>query len=716
MCIGVLTVLGMGALVIESTRLRIENTRLQDIADAASLAAARELNGDVNGWLRAKRAGLSVIATNLRQNGKAVNVTGGADDSLESEFGISGSQGTVNGYSVVIERGVYWADTAGKELEFNSLESDASAVTRATDASANGKKTPFFSNLPTFIVANAVRVKVVNPGMEFPLGKIFRLTENGTITKSSVSTSTSSIEECVIPAAIPACSLLLELDPEQKNQYDTKLYRASNQCQREVVLTEADPLGIDYGEDRREGLLRSELYPRKPYWGTVLNDRAVPIYGVLGTAGGEKSEGPATPEEVLTFVKASGGCKKVKIGSAFKPVENAVGADGIYTRKGQELTQVMRDIVNKGDSTFKDVFGDGTDSKYTKGHMGPTEYSYPHINAEGKELRWKWLEDPLTKMSLSMSLNPPEDLTDFTNPMCHDYGGSFESTTSGIPANDQNQRVKTVTLMVIAPTDKASGGTSAKYCDYAARLGGATQFSSAPEADTKPRVVGFVKAVLFDFNVLPFPTSGRVSPLDNNPKKMTPLIGDLTQLLPGGSGGVATPTEHYEWQYCKSLKVCKPGEESKEGRRRKCKIDEDSCGDDPSLEFKGDTSIPSLITQAYYQSVTRGNCFNVPDYGLAEDCMQESKNLPKGAPIPESCIQFVKELGKEGTFKDEDIVCLPKKREGCFPLSNPRCWTAPTVARSQVGCGGLRVRLSCSQTAFPSLEMGMVGAAPTLVK
>ena len=66
---------------------------------------------------------------------------------------------------------------------------------------------------------------------------------------------------------------------------------------------------------------------------------------------------------------------------------------------------------------------------------------------------------------------------------------------------------------------------------------------------------------------------------------------------------------------------------------------------------------------------------------------------PPGTPNLGTLNQKIAEAAPEN-------VCLPRRREDCYDLTNGNCWENPQPRESGWGCGGVRMRLACDPTSF----------------
>lgn len=513
---------------------------VQYLADAAAVGAAAELDGTLNGWLRAKRVASSIVGeTHLKGVPSGTGVlrfTEGGMDPAESEEALAGSKGDWGGLRVTIERGAYWNDPASpRGLSFASFESDAPEVTKESPPSANLK-----FGVPVHLIANAVKVSIEIAATDGPFNFVPGITLFRGGARTSISVRDSTLDECVLPAALPACALMLQMDPTRSDRYNSDRYLSSHQCPRELTITEANPRGLDTEAFRGDGITRSESYPRLPVWEGEINLRGVPLYGALGTVTEDGQSKAATPAQVLAHIGEPGGCKRVRLGSRFSPMHDAVGPTGLFSDTYREnFTAALRALINGSPIRFWEAFGRDVGGE-------TPELNYPFLNREPRthELAFIW---PSTLGNRRIFMARPKEHWHYTNPLCHDYGGNYKSLTAGVPANNPMAGAREVALMVVAPTNVDPATGAGAYCDFQSLFTHAEQSTAPLVAGTAPVVVGFVRAFLFDFNVSRLPEGTVNEELDRNPN----IFADVVEEDIGYSEETA------EWAGCsKNMAAC----------------------------------------------------------------------------------------------------------------------------------------------------------------
>jgi hypothetical protein len=536
-----LPALAIVALVIDHSRQEIALQQLQDCGDAASLAASSKLDGTVYGWKNAKRSAMAVIkncqvlGSEINDEFRAsndINLNEGQPDPLEASDYFNGhyythNQGDYGNLVINIDRGVYWQgkekdDNDNPKMEFFSLEAapqgslTVEAGVRNKDGYLSltnfippGAKAPEYMSMPTYTLANSVQVNVSLKHLDTTLGNIFGMLGFGKISKKATSINDTALEECVAPIAIPACSLMLDTDRNfiSTNNYLTDAYQPEAQCERELVVAEAQT----EVPAREDGIARSDSFPRPPYYKFKLpsepprlNNKAVGLKGTLGVPDLDGTGGSATASELsahLSSLKNTGAdCFKAKVGMKFKPLDTFFDkneTNHLRPLPAQEgflnnpaLEKELADLINdpsgaQKNPTFGEVFFDSAGNPlpnfpFLRNYRADTPQD-PDVELR---ITWPLDQDGGTGEMLMSSMGEGN----WTNPMCH---------SSLVEANDKTRaKVKEITAMIVVPSGEAN------YCDYPAVFAGSYQRSLPPTADTSPIVVGFKKVYLYDFNIM----------------------------------------------------------------------------------------------------------------------------------------------------------------------------------------------------------------------
>jgi len=303
---------------------------------------------------------------------------------------------------------------------------------------------------------------------------------------------------------------------------------------------------------------------------------------------------------------------------------------------------------------------------------------YPKLRTEGSS------NDKFIKMGPDVTLRmkqfpiPNLQFPPMNNPLCTD------PELRSMPFAER--KAIEVNVMVISPTEVQDDGTpSYRYCDYKAVFDGAEQDTSAPKGLTKPRIVGFVRAHLFDFRLTPYEGgTGGDNGTGENPNSGNPagavMSGKYKTFMEKGKVFVE---EHKEWRECRRAAAsCPRFPPFPTG----CPI---NCGGGPSK--------PSIPNSTSYEKLNSFNCFEMPEWNFLSGCV----NNPSDANFSQCQSQFALGLAENGFPQRPEIIaagnaCLPRKIPGCsLPDENPACWEAPNHFKPQFGCGGIRGRLSC---------------------
>lgn len=386
-------IFGIAALVIDHGKEEISVYQLQRSADAAALAGARRLNGQITGWWEAKKAAVVTLKSNpihgMRGDLSALSLPDGTSpywDNL-SNAGVSkalgdsevvatapvnnrGTDGSAGNLEVSVERGVYWSANDG--YEFIGLESPNDKVKAAASS---------------FLVANAVRVKVTLKQPDTFFGRVFGAFSFPNLSREAIAVMDEQIEFEAAPIGIPLCNVLLDTRPTTlsgSHLMDRVDHRM--QCEREYFATEPAakgdlrtdldsqtpganvPNGVVTREERTEGLIRLEasltlpyfLYNGQPnlvteepgYRGWALNPKALPAYGAIGVSSSTFSTAAATGEDVVRAFEAP---RMTKVGDYFRPLLSL--SDLSTPGKRDRIARV----INDSPSTIKGVFMDGAD-------------------------------------------------------------------------------------------------------------------------------------------------------------------------------------------------------------------------------------------------------------------------------------------------------------------------------------------------------------------
>ncbi len=706
--------LGISGIILDANRKRMIVAELQRVANSASVSAAAELDGTRQGWTRAKRAAVSLLRSHsipgVGDFSDATVVFNEGDptlspDALEDDPLLKKVTASLGKFDIRIERGVYWS---GDQEEFISLE--GRKPTEIKDSS--GRNLPMFKTLPVYILANAVKVSFEARGVSRIFSRLFSKEPNSEyfspISAHATAANDFRNEECVIPAAIPACALMLEMAPQAQQMYETESYQADRQCQRETVISEANPMGpagFGYYLERGDGILRSQLYPAFPRIGGMVNKKGIPLWGVLGTPDEElASRKEADPNLLVSMIRD--GCRRVRLGARFRPLENGVGLGGVYKTRGEEISNHLRMTLAKlrTDQPFVSVFGDPSIPETIKPN-------YPWRRQAPEELMQDFRAD--NDKTVRIYLDPPARSGDWLNPMCHDWEGG--------PPNDPNAGVAEVMIMVIAPSESNYTTNAGAYCDFKSVFGGLQANTTAPLAQTNPVVVGFVKAKLFDFNFKDYGSVG--SPnfnFDKSPSQYAFLKTSMiieaeknSEELPGendiltdeeiSSAATDFIDEHQDWQVChNNREECirlAGGPGSSDAR------DCPKCGRQPEMSDKLKRTLRHYSEAAKYPAECVERLQGTDDESYQDILTELSNNGCSGRVRCDdpAVINLLKDIKKyKIDAAQPQRYCIPERKPNCTDSHQSGCYQGLLARAPQWGCGGLRVRLDCQQPSLAS--------------
>lgn len=708
--IGLLTVFGaLAALTIDILRVQAMLRQAQAATEAAALAGARVLDSDVESYGRAKRFAIETLKQQRIGGLGSIDLSSldfsseGIEDPFEAALGdpqanpYLTNQAVLGPIRFVVERGAYWADGAG--TEFTSFEGVGEG-TEQRFASINHSvnyqgvphnQVPVRYDVPVHLIANAVRVRAELTGIRAFFGSFVGLSAFGTMGRYSVAVSDSSVSAPVLPLAIPACALLLETGDTAgagNYQFDTADFVPGKQCIRELMFTESDPLGprpqgeITYPfKERAEGIARASSYDHR------LTPRSLPLSGVLGVpeslrppAQGVRPTDPMVASDFARLLAqiAEDGGTQARLGEYFVPVENGVFAQGLLndTLNATRTTEAFETLISRGPSLLT-LMPPGA----------PNAVSNFPLLRPFTELKDYYL-DPTPNIRLRMREFTPRapGIPEFVNPLCA-HTGFFDKPL-------EERKALPVNVMVITPTQRGSEGVQhEQYCDYESVFEGLDQSSYPVFARTRPRVVGFVRANLFDFRFRRY----KEDPLNSLRSCRNNSITCENPASPNPAGvlmrGVYTPflekvgqyvVEHRNWGECKmrAMRCSRPNPPPE------CPI---TCGSEPNP--------PNRPPGDDWEKME--NCFDMPEYEKLKACSQR----PPGLPYLQ-CLQIVNMgLSLNGFPPKPDITkrgnaCLSLYNPECpHPPGDPRCVKPPAELEPQYGCGGVRARLDCGRLA-----------------
>jgi hypothetical protein len=548
-----ITIMVLIALVVEIPQQEVLQTQAKIASDSAALAAASHLDGTISGWEKAALTASHNLESNLFVNSSFQK----QNTTYSIEFGFARMTSDPNGSAndnqfdsfvkVPLQTLPAGCDSALTCLNFDFLDSAHARYFGASQKS----------------IANAVRINVTSQGAASVFGKIVGVMGYGQINKSAVSLVYDQQEYCVAPLAIPACALFLDTDPNHygppsiDKEYLLDDFDPILQSGRELIFTEASPWKPWTFHKRAFGLNRHLTYHRPPlinYTNIVgfpsdgpnecgipassdpnkkyPNCRADAIFGVLGAPGSSPGDteaiSPFDLEDYFTeFAKewkngppSISTCSvKARFGAPFRPLENAVDnkfgllsnetyADGDNppTMDGDEppkkiISRALKKLMPyMSTENFRNTFYD-TD--------GQPKANIPLTRSTIEEsiIRWPPYDkvssssideavftsddtstttiDERTNTRILLKLQAPGQPNSHIKPLAHPKGYVTSEVEHG---------VKEVLAMVIGPAGQNP------YCDYPAFLEQRQQWNTTPHSQSAPRIIGFVKVILVDYN------------------------------------------------------------------------------------------------------------------------------------------------------------------------------------------------------------------------
>jgi len=518
----------IASLVVDHSKEEIAVTNLQRSADAAALAAARQLNGKVDGWWNSKKAAALAVKRNPIHGANVaelshLQLSGGKtsfwDDGDQLTPAIlktaakdkprlandKGTEGSAGGVSVKVERGLYWRNAdSSTGYSFTSLENDTDGLKGA---------------VPYYFVANAVKVTVSLNRLNTVFGNIFGVGFFEKLKRESIAIVDNELEKNVAPIGIPLCQLLFDTSPlTTTGDHIAGAFNPNAQCERSTYVTEmnakgdvssqldlsfsAPAVGIVSASERRDGLIRAESYERPPYtsytgaknlcygpdWvGSAANCKALPLYATLGVPSGTPGGEASVDEVVESFTSHN---TNAQIGSFFKPLPSLQGMSEDSVR-----AKLAEAINGPGSRSFRSAFmtGDRPTAAYPFGRTSRPA----HKTKKGK---WHADFDPQYRPTVSdqktngwtlndLNISTPIATGIYNDPnklkfQMGDMAVLPRNPGEGIVSSQLNYsnpmchddhiwhndpdkaRVREVTAMVLAPGLEEFGGDIVRYCDF----------------------------------------------------------------------------------------------------------------------------------------------------------------------------------------------------------------------------------------------------------
>lgn len=767
--------IGIVALVVDLTRQQIIASQLQNMTDAASSAATRELDGTLIGWNRAQAAALAVL-----QNYRLF----GADSSLQglvfSSSNNSSPEARAGNTVISLDRGIYML----KQPDGETKEEDIGKQSFQSFEAGSYR----YGGAPAFSVANSVRVYARLENVKSTFGRVISGDTMGNLERESTVIADGDDEECVLPVAIPLCQLMLNTNPHDQGNY-TNEYDANQQCQRDVIAIEAN----HEVSQRLDGLERYDSYYRPPLFppnisassappspapfnacgddppknanGQFINCKALGLRAVLGVPedpnSGTATE-PSTPKAVADAIitnwgaqASQRGCIKTKRGARFRVLHSTAdgqgsalsGGGGTFLENSSLKETLVKMIEGDPDKTedkdiknFRDIF-------YANNKLA-SNYPLPRradIQPEN-QLRWPAIINNKLQ-SLTARYVGAQNEAQYTNPFCH---------TIGITRDDPGSaKAREVKLMVIAPSSP-----SIDYCDFDRLFDADNNYKpTLPTQETKPVVLGFVRAYLYDFQI-----EKLADDAVNNAFKKPPILAglelredyqkfinneesdegnDVQETIDGlvddwkkQQQRISRSLDKYRqdygaWARCMGCKPC--GTTNETGCRNDCEPD---CGAAPAYPRSWIEDVRLDSTREQVKKIREdfvNKTLASSDQGF-RDCFEDPKEEVKKTFALDGIISWVNELlgcdagsycspaDKPSSFffkgVENDIenvpellkmmeytpanTCLPVRRNDCLDVTDPNCWEL-RPREAQYGCGGLRLRLRCGDKQVESL-------------
>lgn len=513
--------IAFSALTIDLSKQMLHMREMKDASDAAAHAMALELDGTKEGWLRAKRAGVTVL-----RNYSLISLTGRDEGVIGSNFnpkGLSQLGADDTWESSGIYKGVQWRDgrvTVNLERGWVGIhENEETGQVRLEFVSFEKPDEKRF-HLPKYITANAARAEIsYASGLEGVFGKA--LLGPGFLRGGhtfSVAAYDTIYNDDAAPFAVPLCELFFNPNKDSYG-YDDEEYRGDKQCFRDVLVTDARaliPRIDDTKANYRQGRNRWSYY--KPYLfferdGLPKLETHPYLIGAMGTFSPVHADWQTSAESVTSIdqflTELNKGGDVVTIGSQFRPVQYGTETDctndrGIHCKPGPfdkifDLSSDLAEYIKNSSQTFGSKFPYDPESCHDKpGLLSKCPYlsAYPWPFLSVHELLLQSQEDyPQGRRPepwwIWMEANPDRS---FTSPLCHAWGYD-----SGLEANNPNtHKVRTVSVAAVVP--KAENAT---YCPW--QVDQAKKENKRLELvpmgpETEPVVVGNVDATFVDFN------------------------------------------------------------------------------------------------------------------------------------------------------------------------------------------------------------------------
>jgi hypothetical protein len=550
------------AMVVDHSRKSLSLSNLQRVSDIAALTAVKRFNGRKEGWWDAKRAVVLALKSNsVYGAGRGLNdlvlnqgpISAFPDPNSDDEHTI----GVDNNVRVTVQRGVYWWDhtlSSGRTDGYgNVIPGGYRFVNLEDKAEWNG--------VPSYLYANAVRVRVELASLSSSAFGAFTGTkEYKNLVRVSQAVANQQLEVPIFPGGIPYCQLLLNAAEYSKTApLETEEYIAEEQCQRDLIFTEARPKGLlryppnnppSPGAtggtiDRREGLTRFESFTQRPlvdyagaggrcfdepFTGRYYSCMHLPIYATLGVPSPVPGAS-ASATDIVNAFDPNKPATTARLGMFFAPLERIDTFTPAHRAK-------ISDWIKSGSGTIRSSFtrpGDGkpfywlpkknfplvksfragcrTSGNNDVDRHGRPCFYYRETGAvdEGSSLRVTMKTDRKIIGLDGQAHNSVQkynmDRQESTNPKftrVEDPNGDEFAVYSNpmchdpsLPFDRLDAPVKRTLVAVLAP-----GKEGVSYCDFENLFAGEEQDSYPPIAATNPKIIGYVFANFYDFGLL----------------------------------------------------------------------------------------------------------------------------------------------------------------------------------------------------------------------
>lgn len=760
------------AMQIDNSRLNLSVNTIQDAADAASRTGVRQFDGSIPGWENSKKAALLALASN--------SISGVSEGALEGivldQAGPLGENtlGKANGVTVQVARGIYWFDEALNDGEggrkFISLENFESGV--GSEIGPLNEEGPWKQrDFDSYALANALKVSVSLGELEASgFGKKYAGDSRKDLQRESIAISDSRLERPVAPFAIPYCQLMLNTDPNEKNDHVLDYFNYRTQEGREFFFTEL--AGFVTGNSshgtptaslaRREGIRRYLSHVNIPvaYFdgdgpklcrntneeGYDVNCKAIPVQGIIGIPGPSKSY-VSVSEFMQALKDSSENTLRVGAGEHFRALKEW----GTVTA---EVHQAMEAFMKTAGTRFKvrDIFmiNEGTELDprwYARPNFPAVKYSQqPNIFDIGSQVFGDsdFLRRPHPSQYIGSTPGSPWDRTatilmpwkwdgwdDNANVQFGFVQGGTEPAgtfpfTGGVPItnplcntaeggpgrmlNSPDYEVTRVDVMVIAPSSDIGSNGKATYCDFDALFSGDVQDSVVPVFDNDPRVVGKVRMDFVSYNFEDL--DAKFAPSRTFPGGMvTPNYDDgQTEIIDQNTTRADLGLNQFD-------NIKKFEAEYNECIESRDAGDPQAC--DNGVEYGGAISFPSEYEDCFDLSSMQGLADQLKDLSSNTECCSCRSTgllgLSETCDCDEECVTsqrsqaraLLDQMQNNSVWAKANAHCLPLPNEDASNFNDPNHYEEMAPRHAGRGCGGVRAKVSNTGEESVIIHSGM---------